>query len=491
MVTPYDRTVRVGQPPVVVDGVRADEGLALLAEQVDRVAWLDRSAFLTASFGHPAPWLHHVPASPLLRTEPSRTDLRRTESRRTDSRPTGPPRTNSPRTNSPCTNSPRTEGPPPPPLVPTARDAEGSRRFAVAFAPEHGSHATDWAAAHAHRLLAPDAAVTAHAADKIDAMELLRTARVAVPEHVIIPARDRRGARAYWPSAWPGAVLQRRENNLIGRGTLPVTGPVALAAALDAWPGHELRLSRMVPGLSLTVSACVGGDRTVVAAVSHQLVGLPELTPGWGTHCGNQLLAPDDLPAGLYERARQTAYDTGEALRERGYRGVFGLDLLEDGGDVLAVEINPRFQTVSSLVQAAEHAAGLLPTLGLHILASLLPELPASCPSRTPVPRLSQLVVHADRHTTLTAVPAPGRYRLGPDGHLHGPDPAGPGPLTALRPAEALWWPHALPGEVEPGDELLLMQFGDHLCAPTPRPALGPTAHAWRNAAVTAFGSRT
>jgi len=129
MVTPYDRTVRVGQPPVVLDGVGADEGLALLEERVDRVACLDRSAFLTASFGHPAPWLHHVPVSALLRT---------------DAR---------------CT-----EDPPPPPLVPSARYSGGGRYFAVAFAPEHGAHATDWATAHPHRLLAPDAAVTGRAA---------------------------------------------------------------------------------------------------------------------------------------------------------------------------------------------------------------------------------------------------------------------------------------------------------------------------------------
>lgn len=475
MVTPYDRTVRVGRPPVVLDGVAAEEGLALLGERVDRVAWLDRSALLAASFGHPARWLRHVPVSPLLRT-----DLASAEA------PPAEPSLAVPSARDPGEGRPSARNSEE--ARPSARDSGKARHFAVAFAPEHGTHATAWATAHAHRLLAPDAAVTAHAADKIHALELLRSARVAVAEHVIIPARDRRTAVAYWPAEWPGAVLQRRENNLIGRGTLPITDPTTLAAALDAWPGHELRLSRLIPGLSLTVSACVGGDRTVVAAVSHQLVGLPELTPGWGTHCGNQLLAPEDLPAGLYERARQTAYDVGEALRERGYRGVFGLDLLEDGGDVLAVEINPRFQTVSSLVQAAEHAAGLLPTLGLHILASLLPALPTSRPSRAPVPRLSQLVVHADRHTTLTSVPPPGRYRLTPDGRLYGPDPEGPGPLTTLRPDEALWWPHALPGPVGPGDELLLLQFGAHLCAPTPRPALGPTAHAWRNAAVAAFG---
>ncbi|MDT0446519.1 ATP-grasp domain-containing protein [Streptomyces johnsoniae] len=428
-----------------MEGVEARDGLMLLAGLVDRVVWLDRSGFLPASFGYPAPWLRHEAVSPLLRSAPS----------------------------------PRPAGSAAPP---------GTRRVAVAFAPEHGDHATAWAEASGHRLLAADAVVTARAADKIDALELFRAAGVAVPEHVVIPARERRRAAAYWRPEWPAAVLQRRENNLLGRGTVPVGGAGELAAALRAWPGRVLKLSRLVPGLSLTVSACVGGDRTVVAAVSHQLVGLPELTPHWGTHCGNQLVGPADLPEGVYERVRRTAHSVGEVLRARGYRGVFGLDLLEDGGDVLAVEVNPRFQTVSALVQAAEHAAGLLPSLGLHILACLLPALPPGRLSRAPVPRPSQLVLHAAGPLEITAPPAAGRYRLDADGVAHGPDPDGPRPPAALRPDEALWWPHAAPGKAGTGDELLLMQFGRPQCGTAPRPPLGTRARTWRDAALRALG---
>ncbi|GAA3736728.1 ATP-grasp domain-containing protein [Streptomyces tremellae] len=440
---------RDGLPDEVrLDGVDADEGLALLGELVDRVAWLDRSAFLSASFGHPAPWLRHVAVSPLLRTaapQPRRGDR---------ARPAG-------------------------------------RAFAVAFAPEHGDHAVRWARAHGHRLLAPDPAVTARAADKIEALGLLRAAGVAVPEHVVVPARDRADAAAYWRADWPAAVLQRRENNLLGQGTVRVDDARALDAALRAWPGRALRLSRLVSGRSLTVSACVGGDRTVVGAVSQQLVGLPGLGAGWGTHCGNQLLDPADLLPGAYLRARAAAHSVGEVLRAQGYRGVFGLDLLESpeaGGEMLGVEINPRFQTVSSLGQAAEHAAGLLPALGLHVLACLLPELPRGRASTTRVPPLSQLVVHAERAGHARAVPAAGRYRLGADGVAHGPDPAGPVPLPRLGADEALWWPHAAPGRVAAGDELVLMQFPAHRCALTAaRPALDPATLAWRAGAASAW----
>jgi len=421
------------KPVTALEGVAAGEGLSLLGRLTDDVVFLDRSSFLPASFRPAADWLRHVPVSPLL----------------TD-RPTG-------------RHQPATD--------------VAERRMAVAFAPEHGDHAQVWARHNGYRLLAPPSRVTERAADKIDSLELLAEAGAAVPDHVVIPAADRRPAAAYWPGDWEQAVLQLRMNNLLGRGTVPVPGRDRLADALDHWQGHELKLTRMIPGISLTVSACVGGDRTVVSAVSHQLVGLPELTAGWGTHCGNQLIGPSDLPRPSYDNARDTARRVGEVLRRHGFRGMFGLDLLMDGERPLVVEINPRFQTVVSLVQAAEAAAGLLPSLGLHVLACLLPTLPPVQETTHPIPPLSQILVHASTAGRLRRLPRAGHYRLaGPD-DLTGPLPDTP--LPDLAADTALLWPHAAPGPVRAEDELALIQTNGRLCPLTARPALGPRAVAW------------
>ncbi|MBB1257047.1 ATP-grasp domain-containing protein, partial [Streptomyces alkaliterrae] len=366
--------------PVTLEGVDLDEGTARLERLTDEIVFLDRSAFLPASYRPATGLVRHVPVSPLLTA--------------------------------------------PPPQRPTHHP--GRRTVAVAFAPEHGEHARDWTRQHGCPLLAPTGGITARASDKIDSLELLAEAGVAVPDCVVIPAKRRRSAASYWPDGWGAAVLQRRENNLAGRGTVLVDTPQALPAALNAWAGHTLRLSRLVHGLPLTVSACAGADRTVVSAVSHQLVGLPELTPGWGTHCGNQLVDDADLPAPLLSRVRDTARAVGDVLRRHGFRGVFGLDLVADDGTPVVVEINPRFQTVASLAQAAETAAGLLPLLGLHVLACLLPELPPVRAVKGPVPHLGQLVVHARRPGQVADLPRPGHYRLTRED----------GPLELLQPLD-------------------------------------------------------
>ncbi|MGW1196621.1 pyridoxal-dependent decarboxylase [Streptomyces sp. NPDC002536] len=419
--------------PGDIEGIDAATGRNLLDDLLDEAVWLDHCPFVSASF-RPAPaWLRHEPVS-AFRPLPAPADLRGTP---------------------------------------------GPRRVCVSFAPEHGPNARTWARTHGYRLLAPDPGVTAWAADKICALELFEEAGVATPPCVVVPAIGRAPAQAYWNDGWPGAVVQRRHNNLIGRGTVPLDSPAELDHCLAAWPGEPVRLSRRAPGISLTVTACAGPDRTVVSAVSHQLVGLPELAASWGAHCGNQLVHPGDLPDGLYGQAREAARHVGEVLRGRGFRGVFGLDLVEEAGRLLAVEVNPRFQTVVSLVQTAERAAGLLPCLGLHILSFLLPALPPSVPGTLPPGprRPSQLVVHAAEDTAVHGLVPTGRYRL--DGRTtSGPLPA-PWDLAEIPDDEALCWAIAPPGPVTAGQELALLQLG-HTAGPLePRPRLHPQARAW------------
>ncbi len=414
-----------------IEGVDGQTGLRLLAESVGEVVWLDHCPFLSASF-QPAPsWLRHEPVSAFQQLPVPPPDHR------------------------------------PPPSDP--------RRLCVSFAPEHGTNARTWARTYGYRLLAPAPGVTAWAADKIHAIELFGMAGVPTPPSRVVPATDRAPAETYWNDSWPRAVAQRRENNLIGRGTVLVDSPSSLQTCLDTWPDEPVKLSRYAPGISLTVTACAGPDRTIVSAVSHQLVGLAELAAGWGTHCGNQLVHPDDLPAGLYGQAREAARRVGEVLRRRGFRGVFGLDLVEDAGRLMAIEVNPRFQTVVSLVQALERSAGLLPSLGLHILSFLLPALPDPVARELPPgPHPSQLVVHAATESTVHDLAPSGRYREAGHG-VTGPLPA----TAGIADNEALWWAVAHPGPVSAGQELALAQFGRPVAALEPRPRPAPEALAW------------
>ncbi|MGW4113746.1 ATP-grasp domain-containing protein [Actinosynnema sp. NPDC004786] len=375
------------------------------------------------------------------------------------------------------------------PAPPALARSVPAGRAGISFAPEDGAGARAWAADRGLRLLAPAGAAVAVAADKVDALGLFRRAGVAVPTPRVVLA-DPDDADSCWAAGGGRpVVVQRRANNLTGKGTRLVTDRAGLRAVLAGWRGERLRVSAYVPGIPLTVSGCVTGGATAASALSHQLVGLPELTPYWGAHCGNQLVADDELPAGVAAACRSACERVGDRLRDLGFRGAFGLDLVATGaGAVFAVEINPRFQTVVSLVQAQEEAAGLLPMLGAHALASLLPSVPVRR-VRAACLALSQLVVPATDHGVLHAIPESGGYRLDA-GRLR---PLGRRRLTDLRPGEALLWRHARPGDpVRPGEELVLVQLPHRVAAVGERPPLDPDALAWVHAVrrATTLGGR-
>ncbi|MEU7632842.1 ATP-grasp domain-containing protein [Nocardia sp. NPDC049220] len=357
----------------------------------------------------------------------------------------------------------------------------------VAFAPEHGPVAREWAAARALPLLAPDPATSAVAADKLDVLAVFVEAGIETPEFVRVPPTGRADATQYWRDDWPAVVVQRRENNLIGRGTRLARNHTELQECLDAWAGRELRLGRYVDGLPVTVTACVAGNTTIVSAVSHQLVGVPGLTTVWGAHCGNQLVAPTDLPDGAYNAIRTAAARAGDQLGRRGYRGVFGMDLVLERDRPVAIEINPRFQTVVSLVHAAEQSADLVPSLGLHVLACLLPELPVQTVV-APVPALGQLVVHADRKTQLGVLPESGTYTLQGDVAVPGESRC----LADLPSGHALVWAQTQPGTtVDEGDELILIQLAESVATLQSYPRLTATATDWVSAVSACFEGKS
>ncbi|MFD8495544.1 ATP-grasp domain-containing protein [Amycolatopsis sp. NPDC059657] len=410
---------------ISVCGVPAAEGLDLLRGHAPALTWQDRSPFLGASAS--IPWLRYA----------HRDHRGEAEGR---------------------------------PVKPTRCEPGG---FAVSFAPEDGTGAHEWAAASGLRLLAPDADAVATAADKVDVLRLFEQAGVETPRSWVVDADSG------WP--WDGGplVVQRRVNNLTGKGTRFVTSAGHLADALREWNGETVRIAEYVEGVPVTVSGCATPWGTVVSALSHQLVGIPALTSYWGAHCGNQLIADDDLPAGAAARCGAVCAAVGDRLGELGYRGAFGLDLMvTPAGAVLPIEVNPRFQTVVSLVQAQERAAGLLPSLGTHVLASLLMSAPVERVRTRSLP-LSQLVVMSDRSGVLRETVASGRYRLD-NGRLF---PAGQGDLLTLMPGEALLWAHAHPSDrLRPGEELVLIQLPHRAAAVSGRPELTAETQAWVDA---------
>lgn len=354
----------------------------------------------------------------------------------------------------------------------------GSRRAVVfGFLRDEGMQA--WAYRNSAIVAMPASGLTSRLGDKTHLPELARDAGVATPRSVVrTSARADEAERMWRELGAREAVIQIGHNDLTGAGTRLVASPAALAAELACWEGHPVKLAAFVRGLPITVSGVVLSDDLAVASgISMQLVGYPELTPVWAAHCGNQLLDDAQLMAGVGAAARETCRRLGVTLGRSGFRGMYGIDAVVTDAGVVVLEINPRVQSVTSLISSAELASGLLPSPLLHVSAFAGAPWPRSCfRSEGPVPPFGQLVVGALEPGWIRTAPRTGLYQLaGPDAVCVG----GTAPLGTLRPDQALVWAFAARGSrVREADRLFVMQTPEPV-ASCPDGALTAATRAW------------
>jgi ATP-grasp domain len=367
----------------------------------------------------------------------------------------------------------------------------GDDAVAVAFFPD--AETTAWANDVGVRLLLPPRRLAEAAADKIGLIDVARAAGVSTPRCRVVLRHDfvdiDRCRRLIDDLGSDNVVAQLPMDNTTGAGTRFVHGAAELHRCLEAWRGRDIRVSVQVSGTPLTISGCVLPHQVVVSGLSHQLVGYPALTAIKGAHCGNQLLADEDLPAGASEECLRAGQALGEQLRRIGFRGMFGVDCLLSGDNLLAIEINPRIQSVSSLLGFAELRSGLLPMPLTHVFGYLHADV-VSLETGGPVPPFSQVVIYAPASsTTLPEMIPEGRCRLCEDGSIVALSSSTPGELSDpaltedLGPDEAVVWPFAAEGEIVPaGGKLAVVQFGGRVAELGDGHRLSPSAQAWADA---------
>jgi hypothetical protein len=392
-----------------IEGISLNEGIELLRKHTSEVVWCGKSLFLVAGCAPIFPnfRFYNVTQNTLSNT---------------------------------LNNTPSTSG---------------ERRVALTFEPSDALQ--QWCVRNGMDLLSPQPKII----QKMGNKHLLDTILKRAGINPISAAVYKRGCSINTREIWAkfqGAplVAQLERNNLSGAGTRFIANQEDLSSIFKEWNAEDIKITQYIPGKSLTISGCVGQDRTIISGTSLQLVGLTPLTPLWGRHCGNQLvsLAPD-----IHSRCVAICQRVGDELRRCGFLGLFGLDLVETPmGEVFVIEINPRIQSVSSLLNIAEIQAGLLPLPGVHLLSFLLQTLPTDRKIASASALLvSQLVLYADHGGRMGSALASGCYSLR-DGSVVKKNDFWNFDQIGLH--ECIAWPFVEKGEsVQAGDRLAILQF--------------------------------
>ena len=270
-------------------------------------------------------------------------------------------------------------------------------------------------------VLRPAADIVLGVADKTALSSILAAASAPAIPHSVLPSADpeevpslvhRLGGQSW--------VVQMPPNNLTGRGTLLGASPRELARILIEHRGMRLKVARFIDGISVTISGCVHPGGTVISYLSRQVVGEPALTSHWAAHCGNDIALPGGLKDDTVLEIRSIARRVGDVLRTKGFVGCFGLDLiLDETGVPYVLEINPRFQSVSSTGIAGEMARGYFPLAVWHILSFHQPELvpPGLVDEEHMFSSFAQVIMeYQGAPRAITRSLLPGRYTAG-DSH--------------------------------------------------------------------------
>jgi len=164
--------------------------------------------------------------------------------------------------------------------------------------------------------------------DKLVQKRGLAKAGVPVPQFRRVDAADE--LRAALDELGEPAMLKARTGGYDGRGNVPVRGPGEAEAALDAVGGDAMVEAFVDYDRELSVIACQG-DGEVDAFPVTETIHEEEIL--------RQTVTPARTRPEVRERALDVARDVLDVMEGR---GVYGIELFEDDGEVLLNEIAPR-----------------------------------------------------------------------------------------------------------------------------------------------------
>lgn len=132
---------------------------------------------------------------------------------------------------------------------------------------------------------------------------------------------------------------------------------------------QELKVMKRIRNVEVCLEGTVTRHGTVIGPAMTSLVGYPELTPGKGSWCGNDIWR-EVLPPAQTHAAREMVGKLGDVLHREGYRGYFEVDLLHDldSDELYLGEVNPRLSGASPMTNLTTEAYADMPLFLFHLL---------------------------------------------------------------------------------------------------------------------------
>ncbi len=137
-------------------------------------------------------------------------------------------------------------------------------------------------------------------------------------------------------------------------------------------PAQRVKLSKYMPVPSLNGHCVVlrtrEGLRAIAVCPSVQIVGTRGCTNRAEVYCGNDFSAAHKVQKSIREEICTIMEKIGLFMGRKGFLGIFGMDFLLNDDEVLALEINPRFQGSTMPLSLLQVDRGEVPLTALHVM---------------------------------------------------------------------------------------------------------------------------
>lgn len=221
------------------------------------------------------------------------------------------------------------------------------------------------------RVLAPSLALKDMFDDKLRQLELFSKLKVKTPPTKVCRLAETSFAQASDTLGGPFVVQppvgSSGENTYFVKTEQDFDNVVTVLGT-----DRPLKLSKYLPVPSLNGHGVVlnttHGLQSIAVCPSVQIVGTPGCTTRAEIYCGNDFSAAGRIAETVREEICTIMEKVGLFMGSQGFLGIFGMDFLLNGDEVLALEINPRFQGSTMLLSLLQADRGEIPLAVLHVM---------------------------------------------------------------------------------------------------------------------------
>lgn len=118
--------------------------------------------------------------------------------------------------------------------------------------------------------------------------------------------------------------------------------------------------------ISLNIHAVISDNKTLLSPASIQIVSESEAKI---LYSGADFICFQELSKGIMQQLNDITYKICDFIKKRGYRGIVGIDFILHNGSLFFMELNPRFQASTELVNRALKENKHKSLQELHLLA--------------------------------------------------------------------------------------------------------------------------